>query len=156
MSESLKNPKNSTATIPTDVHYALFGIINKSRMLNGWKTKTSGELDATIKAWAEVFERYSIPISAYQELYLMAFDTRQIKMRQGGDIPAMDATLIVSHWEGEYGLRSQIKQREYQEFVKKGRYLGGSVEEYHEQLPPEEGIAYFRSLLEKENHEKLG
>lgn len=147
-SEFSKNQQSSIATIPTDVHFALFGIINKARMLNGWKTKTAIELDATIKAWAEVFSQYDIPTDAYQELYFRAFDTRQTKMRNGDDVPMMDATLIVSHWEGEYGVRAVIKTLAYEKLVKEGRSLG--YEPNQNVLPVADGMAYLRQLLEKE------
>lgn len=34
-------------------------------------------------------------------------------MREGGkDVPQMDATLLVSQWTGNYGLKATLKQRE--------------------------------------------
>lgn len=81
-------------------------------MLNGWQTKTAQELDATIQTWGEIFNRYEIPLDAYQELYRLAFDTRQTKMQLGGDVPMMDATLFVSQWTGANGLKAERRQRQ--------------------------------------------
>lgn len=124
---SLKNPPTSTPTIPTlsrENHAALFSVINKARLLNGWMTRTAQELDATIRTWSEMFARYAIPIAAYGELYARAFDVRQERMRQGGDVPQMDATLLVSQWTGSFGLQALLKQRE----VEAGRTLGANAE----------------------------
>lgn len=80
-------------------------------MLNGWATKTAAELDATIETWGDMFNHYQIPISAYPELYRRAFDTRQKKMQHGGEVPMMDATLIVSQWTGEHGLEKELREQ---------------------------------------------
>lgn len=118
-------------------------------MLNGWQTKTAQELDATIRTWAEVFARYEIPLSAYSELYLLAFDVRQRCLQNDpGKVPMMDATLIVSQWDGEYGLRNTIRQREYDARVKAGRTLGTSPEA--DAMPTKEGFEYLQSLLDKQ------
>jgi len=90
----------------------LFAIINKARMLNGWSAKTAQELDPTIRTWAEAFGFYSIPTSAYNELYQRAFETRQRRMSDGKDVPQMDATLLVAHWTGPNGLQSDLRQRD--------------------------------------------
>jgi hypothetical protein len=78
-------------------HAALFAVINKVRMLNGWTTKTAQELDATIRTWAEVFDKHRIPVGAYNDIYLHAFDTRSRKLADGKDIE-LDATLMVASW----------------------------------------------------------
>ena len=93
-------------------------------MLNGWATRTAQELDPTIRVWSEAFSLYSIPVTAYQELYQRAFDLRQSKMQSTGDAPQMDATLLVSQWTGPHGLQADLRQRE----VAAGRTLTGNAE----------------------------
>ena len=93
-------------------------------MLNGWSTRTAQELDATIRTWAEIFAKYQIPSSAYGELYQRAFDVRQSRMRTHQDAPQMDATLLVSQWTGEWGLKAALRQRE----IDAGRTLTSNAE----------------------------
>jgi hypothetical protein len=114
MQKSSQSQPSSIATIPAEQHQALFVLINKSRMLNGWQTRTAKELDATIQTWGEIFNRYQIPTSAYLELYQRAFDVRQRKLRSGEDVPMMDATLIVSQWTGDHGLMRELRERKEQ------------------------------------------
>lgn len=45
-------------------------------------------------------------------------------MRESKDVPTMDATLLVSQWTGEYGLRNELRQKE----VAAGRTLTGNAE----------------------------
>lgn len=123
-----ESPQISTPTITTSLsreqHAALFAVINKSRLLNGWTTRTAKELDPTIRTWAETFARYNIPISAYNELYQRAFDVRQSKLQTGAVPPMFDATLLVSQWTGNFGLQSELRQRE----VETGRTLTANAE----------------------------
>lgn len=93
-------------------------------MLNGWQTRTAQELDQTIRTWGEMFAHYQIPVTAYPELYQRAFDVRQLRLRDGKDAPQMDATLLVSQWTGDWGLKAQLRQRE----VEAGRTLGANAE----------------------------
>lgn len=97
--------------ITRDSHAALFALINKSRLLNGWMMRTAQELDPTIRAWHELFTEYSIPISAYEQLYKRAFEFRQRRMNQGQDCPTMDCTLLVSQWTGENGLQKELREK---------------------------------------------
>lgn len=122
-----KNLPTSTQTIQSlsrDEHAALFAVINKARLLNGWLTRTAQELDATIRTWAEIFADYQIPINAYPELYKRAFDVRQTKMQLGLTVPQMDATLLVSQWTGAFGLKAAWRQKE----IEAGRTLGANAE----------------------------
>lgn len=93
-------------------------------MLNGWSTRTAEDLDPTIRTWAEIFGKYEIPSSAYAELYQRAFDQRQLRMRDGKEVPQMDATLLVSQWTGNWGLQADLRQRE----VARGRTLTTNAE----------------------------
>lgn len=118
-----QSPQTSTPTtlsnVPREQHAALFALINKARMLNGWSTRTAQELDPTIRTWSEIFEKYNIPISAYQELYQRSFELRQRRLGEGKDVPQMDATLLVSQWDSEWGLRKELYNRK----VNEGRTL---------------------------------
>lgn len=120
-----ENQRSSTPIILNrDDHAAFFGLINKSRLLNGWLTRTASELDPTIRTWHEVFRHYEIPVAAFDGLYKRAFDVRQSKLQQGKEPPAMDATLLVSQWTGEHGLKAELKRRE----VDHGRTLATNAE----------------------------
>lgn len=101
--------------ISPETHAALWSLINKSRMLNGWKSKTAAELNATVRVWFEIFEQYKIPVSAYNALYFRAFDLRQTRAMQGLDVPQFDATLLVSCWTGQNGLRAELEQKRIDE-----------------------------------------
>lgn len=126
MQKSSQSPQTSTQIIPSrEQHAALFTVINKSRLLNGWTTRTAQELDPTIRIWNEMFLKYQIPVAAYQELYERAFDTRQKTLQMNPKhVPQMDATLLVSHWTGEHGLRAELKRRE----IERGRTLANNAE----------------------------
>ncbi len=110
LSQQTSTP-TTTSNIPREQHGALFAVINKARMLNGWATRTAQELDPTIRTWAETFANYNIPLSAYHELYQRAFEVRQSRLRDGDKVPQMDATLLVSQWTGAFGLRAELRQR---------------------------------------------
>lgn len=112
---SSQSRQSSTRTLTAEQHAALFAVINKVRMLNGWTTKTAQELDATIRTWAEVFNKHNIPLDAYNDLYLHAFDTRSRKLANGDkDIP-LDATLMVASWGpvSEAMKQKRINERRY-------------------------------------------
>jgi hypothetical protein len=106
LSGSQRNSLSKNSVSP-EQNVALWKLINKARMLNGWSTKTAAELDDTIETWGEAFSFYSIPVDAYPELYRRACDTRQKKMQMGVEVPMMDATLLISHWTGENGLMKE-------------------------------------------------
>ena len=84
-------------------------------MLNGWTTKTAQELDATIRTWAEVFDQHRIPVDAYNDMYLQAFDTRARKLADGKDCE-LDATLMVASYPE---VESRVKRR----MIAQGRTL---------------------------------
>lgn len=85
-------------------------------MLNGWQTRTAQELDATIRTWAEVFNKHRIPVEHYNEIYLHAFDTRSRKLADGKDPGEFDATLMVASW---WPVSETIRQR----MIAEKRYL---------------------------------
>lgn len=122
---SIETGRSEKAISPTE-HAALFTIINKSRLLNGWTTRTAKDLDPTIRVWHSAFARYGIPLSAYEELYQRAFDVRQTKMQQGdlNKVPPLDATLLVSQWDGPHGLKAELKQRD----IDSGKFLPDNAE----------------------------
>lgn len=109
---SSQSQRTSTTDIPREQHAALFAVINKVRMLNGWQTRTAQELDATIRTWAEVFNKHRIPVEHYNEIYLHAFDTRQRKIQHGIQPGEFDATLMVASWGAVAG---DIEQRRIEE-----------------------------------------
>ncbi len=90
-------------------------------MLNGWSTKTAKELDNTIQAWAEVFNKYNIPLKHYNTLYLKSVDVRQNQMQMGQQVASFTAELMVSCW---HGLRDDLRQKEIEE----GRTLTENAE----------------------------
>lgn len=112
---SSQNQRTSTTNIPREQHAALFAVINKVRMLNGWTTKTAQELDATIRTWAEVFNKHRIPLEAYNDMYLQAFDTRRLRLAEGKEIE-LDATLMVASYPA---VMDAVKQR----MIREGRTL---------------------------------
>lgn len=113
---SSQSQRTSTTTIPREQHAALFAVINKVRMLNGWQTRTAQELDATIRTWAEVFTKHNIPVEHYNDIYLHAFDTRQRKIQHGIQPGEFDATLMVASWRS---IAPEIEQKR----IAEKRYL---------------------------------
>lgn len=103
---------NGTPTISPEKHTAIFLLINKSRMLNGWQPSTAAQLDLTIRTWAEVFDRHEIPIAAYPKLLSLAITGRaEIRMR-GDDPGQMGAEYILSLWLGPNGLKAQMRNEQ--------------------------------------------
>lgn len=119
-----QSPPSSIKTIPPSEHAALFAIINKARMLNGWTMRTAAELDPTIKTWYEALCFYRIPPAAYPELYRRCVDVRQGQLQTGRDAANIDAILLISQWSGLHGLKADLKQRE----IEDGRTLGTNAE----------------------------
>jgi hypothetical protein len=113
---TIEKAKSST-TISRERHAALFSVINKVRMLNGWQTRTAQELDATIRTWNEVLEH--VPIEAYPELYKRSFQVRARSLNVGKQPPDFDATLLYSQWIGENGLRAELHRKD----IESGRLL---------------------------------
>lgn len=111
--QTLSEKAKTSTTISRERHAALFAVINKIRMLNGWQTRTAQELDATIRTWDEVMG--DVPIENYPELYKRCFTVRQRYLSQGKEPPAFDATLMMSQWLGEYGLKAELRQRQIDE-----------------------------------------
>lgn len=117
LSESQKNLSKRSSISP-DIYAALWQIINKSRMQNGWTTKTAEELDATIETWFESFGFYKIPKdpAIYHELYSRAFVLRADARQQGVEVQQMDAVLLASCWRG---LKTDIEQQR----IRSGKFL---------------------------------
>lgn len=93
-------------------HAALFSIINKVRMLNGWAPKTAQELDSTIRIWYEALLYYEIPSNCYDRLYFRAIDTRQTFLMNGKEPPLFNAELLISSWTGANGLQAELREEE--------------------------------------------
>lgn len=110
LSESQRNSSNANSISP-ELNVALWKLINKSRLANGWSTKTAEELDDTIEEWGRILKKYGIPVDALPELYDRAFDVRQAKFQASGYIVSIDATLLVSQWTGENGLAKELRTR---------------------------------------------
>lgn len=123
LSTSQRTSSEISSVLTPETYTALWSILNKARMLNGWTTRTAKELDATIETWGEMLDHYRIPVSTYPELYVMAFDRRQEILREKGTVIQMDAPLLVSCWTGEYGLKAQLQDRE----IAAGRMLTGQA-----------------------------
>jgi len=110
--------------ISKNEHAAIFAIINKSRMLNGWAAKTAQELDATIRVWFDALSAYKIPLKCYDTLYLRAIDTRQTFLSNGKEPPLFNVDLLISCWTGTNGLQSELRAQE----IRKGRTLTENAE----------------------------
>jgi hypothetical protein len=112
---SSKRPENSTPTGPEtisrDQHAALFALINKSRLAQGWNALDIRSADPVIRVWADELNRYRIPIECYPELYNRAFDVRMNALSHGKDAPMIDAVLLASRWSGEHGLAAEIARK---------------------------------------------
>lgn len=91
----------------------------------------AGELDPTIRIWAEVFNGYEIPLSAYPELLRMAIHGRAEMLGQGKSLPQIGAEYLLSLWIGPNGLKARLKQAQ----INQGRALpqdaAGACERCH-------------------------
>jgi hypothetical protein len=101
----------------------LFSIINKARLLNGWSVKEAGELDNTIRAWAEILDIYKIPAERYEQLYRRAMELRIARLQNGLDCPQFTAELLAACWIGGNGLQKELEQ----ERINAGRTLGANA-----------------------------
>lgn len=116
----------STTNIPTKTEAAaLFVLINRARQLNGWKAKSSEDLEPIMLMWYETFRRYNVPLDAYKEIFDMAFDIRMTDMGKGDvkNAPVVDAALLVSCYTRPHGVKAQIEQR----MIEAGRTLAGTA-----------------------------
>jgi hypothetical protein len=123
-SQPISTTTRQTSQISRDQHAALFAIINKSRMLNGWTAKTAQELDATIRVWFEVLSHYKIPVGCFDRLYFRAVDTRQTYLMNGKEPPPLTAELMIAGWTGANGLQAELRNEE----ISRGRSLGENAE----------------------------
>lgn len=113
------NGRESSHQIDLETHAALFTVINKARMLNGWGAAKRGDLDATIRVWFEAFTSFGIPADAYDALYKRAIEVRANELQRGNAPPTFGAELMISCWTGANGLRAEIEERR----VRDGRTL---------------------------------
>lgn len=122
--QPISTTTRQTSQISREEHAALFAVINKSRMLNGWTAKTAQDLDATIRVWFEILSSYKIPVQCFERLYFRAVDTRQTFLMNGKEPPAFNAELLISCWAGPNGLRAELQQEE----IARGRTLTQNAE----------------------------
>lgn len=106
--QTSRSPQNT----PTEAEVRLLtALINRARALNGWKMQDANTLEKRMLVWRDALKQYRIPLSAYKELFDLAFNERQRKMADGKDVP-IEAALLISCWTRPHGLRETIKQRE--------------------------------------------
>jgi len=114
---------SSRTNTPTEQEaLALFALINRARLLNGWKAKDAESLDPQMLIWFETFRRYGIPLEAYKEMFDMAFEVRMREMSNGvlvHDAVVIDAALLVSCYTRPHGVKAQMEQRR----IESGRFL---------------------------------
>lgn len=133
--------------ISRDQHGALWALINKTRLAQGWNSLDLRSAEPMIQAWADEFNRYRIPIEHYPELYDRAFKVRRDALSIGKEPPSFDAVLIASQWSGEHGLSAELRDRD----VKAGKFLP-SVSASNCARCRGTGI----EIIYKQNGEKLG
>lgn len=96
-----------------DEEQELFTIINQVRALHGWSIIAADELEPICKTWWKELARYKIPRQHYQTLYERALDARVRAINIGSkNLPEIDAIALIAGWTGEYGLASELRQKE--------------------------------------------
>ena len=66
-----------------------------------------------VQTWFEILQTEKVPENAFDELYRRACQKQAVALGSGKEMPDMSAQLMLSCWIGDFGLRNEIRQREF-------------------------------------------
>jgi hypothetical protein len=118
--------ESSTADIgiPVEQQQSMGDVFDRWRLNQGWNPWDDTTQDLAIASWCHTLDREEIPYTAYSELYERVLKRRSSAITAGKDVPKFGVELMIAEWDGEYGLRNELRQRE----VDAGRTLSGNAE----------------------------
>ena len=102
----------NTVSIPVEKRRALGDVFDRWRLNCGWNPWDDQTQAAATASFVATLDREGVPYTAYNELYERAIALRVTALQNGKNLPAFGAELLLAAWNGEYGLRSELRQRE--------------------------------------------
>ena len=99
-------------------------VFDRWRLNQGWNPWDNSTQEMAIASWCHTLDLAGVPYSAYSELYERVLQRRASAVSSGKPIPNFGVELMLAEWEGEYGLRAQLREHE----IDRGRTLTGNAE----------------------------
>lgn len=99
-------------------------VFDRWRLNQGWNPWDNQTQDMAIASWVHSLDREGIPATAYGELYERVLTRRADAITHGRQVPTFGVELLIAEWNGEWGLRNQLRQRE----IDAGHTLGANAE----------------------------
>jgi hypothetical protein len=87
-------------------------VIDRWRLNLGWRPLDNDSQSLAIQSWFHVLESERVPAKAYNELFDRALKLRALRISQNQSVPDFGVELLLACWEGENGLRRELRQRE--------------------------------------------
>lgn len=87
-------------------------VLDRWRLNQGWNPWDNTTQEMAIASWCHSLDREQIPFTAYAELYERVLRRRATAISSGRDVPKFGVELLIAEWDGEYGLRNELKRRE--------------------------------------------
>jgi len=123
---------------------AVYALITKSRLANGWNPMPAEEAEPMVLTWAEILNDHSVPIEYYNELFRLAERRRVAAAAAGQPVPTLDAVLLAAVWESELRDRVRTKRLEATtaSTARNCDMCFGSGVRYREDYPGQKGAGY--------------
>jgi len=119
------SPTESIAReIPVEKRRAMGDVFDRWRLNCGWNPWDDITQSAAIASFVYTLDREKVPETAYNELYERVLQLRATALQAGKQIPQFGVDLMLSCWDGEHGLRNELRQRE----IDAGRTLANNAE----------------------------
>jgi len=99
-------------------------VFDRWRLNQGWNPWDNNTQMAAISSFVATLDRENVPAAAYMELYERSIQMRTTAIQNGKSLPNFGAELLLACWNGEHGLRAEMRQRE----VERGRTLAANAE----------------------------
>jgi len=99
-------------------------VFDRWRLNCGWNPWDDVTQEAAIASFVYSLDRENVPESAYGELYERVLQMRAKAIQDGKQIPQFGVDLMIACWNGEWGLRAELRQKE----IDRGRTLPNNAE----------------------------
>lgn len=90
-------------------------VLDRWRINCGWNPWDDATQDAGIASYVHTLDRYDVPAKLYGELYERVIQLRTSAIIAGKQIPNFGAEIMLACWQGESGLRDELRRREIEE-----------------------------------------
>lgn len=98
-------------------------VFDRWRLNQGWNPWDDNTQDMAIASWVHSLDLAGVPARCYGELYERVLRRRAAAITQGKNVPSFGVELLLAEWDGEYGLRADIRKSE----IAAGRTLGANA-----------------------------